>query len=98
MGEDSLAEFHTWREPGRIVEQARLAVMHRQGAAVDWERLERIAPHVRERVTWLDIDLFTISSTALRRRVRRGLPLRYLVPPAVEGYVRDQQLYREARS
>jgi nicotinate-nucleotide adenylyltransferase len=98
MGEDSLSEFHTWREPARILEQAHLAVMRRQSASVDWAQLERIAPDIRARVSWLDIELFTLSSTTLRRRVRRGLPTRYMVPPGVELYVREQQLYLEEQS
>jgi nicotinate-nucleotide adenylyltransferase len=34
-----------------------------------------------------------VSSTAIRRRVAQGLPIRYLVPDAVAGYIAERGLY-----
>jgi nicotinate-nucleotide adenylyltransferase len=93
MGGDSLAEFASWRDPSGIVEQARLAVMRRPGWKADWASLEETIPALRDRLTWVDAPYLAISGTDLRRRVRRGLPIRYLVPPRVEQYVREQGLY-----
>ena len=36
----------------------------------------------------------SVSSTMIRDRVAAGLPLRYLVPLAVEEFVREHALYR----
>jgi nicotinate-nucleotide adenylyltransferase len=94
MGGDSLAEFASWRDPSRIVKQARLAVMKRPGWEVDWASLAEINPEIRDRLTLLDVPYLAISGTDLRRRVRRGLPIRYLVPPRVEQYVREKGLYQ----
>ena len=96
MGGDSLAEFPTWRDPAGIVRQARLAVMRRPGREPDLAMLERAIPHVRERLVWLDVPYLDIAASDLRRRVRERLPLRYLVPPSVEDYIREFRLY-EAR-
>lgn len=98
IGGDGLAEFLTWRDSASIVRQARLAVMQRTGWEADLEALERGIPGIRERVVWLDAPHLDIASTDLRRRVRVGLPLRYLVPPAVEVYVREHGLYRDGVS
>jgi nicotinate-nucleotide adenylyltransferase len=99
MGGDSLAEFASWRDPTGIVEQAQLVVMERPGWEADVASLTEAIPGIRERLTTLDAPYLQISGTDLRRRVRAGLPIRYLVPPAVEQYVIQQGLYPgEARA
>jgi len=48
---------------------------------------------LRQRIDWLMGPSLDVSSSALRERAKRGLPLRYLVPPSVEVYVRRHGLY-----
>ncbi|MGB9775659.1 MAG: nicotinate-nucleotide adenylyltransferase [Anaerolineae bacterium] len=94
MGSDSLAEFLTWHDPAGIIRQATLAVMERPGGIPDMAALEREIPGIGERLVWLDAPRLDLSATDLRRRVREGLPIRYLVPPAVEVYIREHHLYK----
>jgi nicotinate-nucleotide adenylyltransferase len=93
IGSDSLAQLAAWHDPAGIVQQARLAAMPRPGWEVDLEELEQTVPGIRERLTWLDTPCLDIAASDLRRRARQGLPLRYLVPPAVEAYIREHHLY-----
>jgi nicotinate-nucleotide adenylyltransferase len=93
IGGDSLAEFLDWRDPAGIVREATLAVMQRPGWEPDLAALERAVPGLRERLVWLDVPYLDIAATDLRRRVREGLPLRYLVPPPVEAYIREHHIY-----
>ena len=93
IGGDSLAEFLDWRDPAGIVREARLAVMQRSGWEPDLAALERAVPGLRERLVWLDAPYLDIAASDLRRRVREGLPLRYLVPPPVEAYIHRHRLY-----
>jgi len=95
MGGDSLADFLAWRDPAGIAQQARLAVMARPGYEPDLEVLERAVPGLGRRLVWLDAPRLDISASDLRRRARAGLPLRYLVPPVVEEYVRRHRFYEE---
>ena len=95
IGSDSLVEFPTWRDSAGILRQAQLAVMRRPGWEVDLEALEKETPEIRERLAWLDTPYLQISGTDLRRRAREGLPLRYLIPPSVEAYVRERCLYQK---
>ncbi len=46
------------------------------------------------RVVLLPIRAIDVSSTVVRERVRRGLPVDGLVPRAVAAYIRERQLYR----
>ncbi len=93
IGGDSLAQLSTWRDPVGIVRQAFLAVMARPGYQPDVVALERVIPGLRDRLVWLDVPHLAITSTDLRRRIRQGLPVRYLLPPSVEEYIRRENLY-----
>jgi nicotinate-nucleotide adenylyltransferase len=93
VGGDSLAQFLTWRDPAGIVRMARLAVMPRPGHEPDLASLEQVLPSLRERLVWLDAPALDIAASDLRRRVREGLPIRYLVPPSVEAYICEHRLY-----
>jgi nicotinate-nucleotide adenylyltransferase len=93
MGGDSLAEFPSWRDPSGIARRARLVVMQRPGYEPDLTVLEKAVPGIGERLVWLDGPYLDSAASDLRRRVREGLPIRYLVPPMVEAYIRVQGLY-----
>jgi nicotinate-nucleotide adenylyltransferase len=98
MGGDSLAEFTSWRDPSGIVEMARVVVMDRSGWEADLSSLAEQVPAIQDRLALLDAPYLEISGTDLRRRVRGGLPIRYLVPPAVERYVVEHCLYLDEAS
>lgn len=98
MGADSLHDFPTWREPKRILELARVAVVNRGDAPPpDFEPLRRLwGADVAERIEVVSIPGFEISSSDIRRRVQRGQSIRFLTPRAVECYIETQKLYRPA--
>ena len=47
-----------------------------------------------DRVTVLDMPPLDVSSTDVRRRVRAGSPVRYLVPHAVDDLIRRPRTVR----
>ncbi|MCL7454903.1 MAG: nicotinate-nucleotide adenylyltransferase [Anaerolineae bacterium] len=93
-GTDSLADILSWHRPEQLIALADLAVVQRPGVEVDTDAVERQLPGLRERIHWVQMPSLEISSTDLRARVREGRPISYLLPAAVEGYVREQDLYR----
>lgn len=104
VGADSLNDLPKWYKPNQILLMARLGVLPRPGYAPDLEVLTTLlkgvdagVPRVplRSQVDWLAGPSLDVSSSALRERVRRGLPLRFLVPPSVADYVRRYHLYEE---
>lgn len=90
-GEDALADLPNWVRPERILELATLAVARRADVP---QVAGEILSGLRERVVWLKMPLLPVSATGIRDRVRRGLPVDDLVPPAVEAYIHEHGLYR----
>jgi nicotinate-nucleotide adenylyltransferase len=49
----------------------------------------------RFRIFIMPIHALDVSSTDIRRRIKQGLPIRGLVPEAVEAYIKKHRLYQE---
>jgi nicotinate-nucleotide adenylyltransferase len=94
VGGDVAQGLPAWREPEQVLALATLAVAEREGIARQ-DIAERVAD-VRgaDRLAFFDMPRIDISSSAIRRRVRDGLPIRYLVPDAVREAVDAKGLYR----
>ena len=93
IGGDSLRDLPAWRQPQVIVQQWELAVLPRPDSHVDWDVLEAAAPGVRQATTLLDGPFVALSSTQIRRWVRDGRSMRYLMPEAIAQYIRQHALY-----
>jgi nicotinate-nucleotide adenylyltransferase len=76
-----------------VLERATVAVFER----VSWGRNAIIIKIGRlpgaQRVRYLDMPLIQVSSSSIRRRVRAGAPIRYLVPDKVADYIETKGLY-----
>lgn len=94
MGQDSLEEFGTWRDPERILALARLAVVPRGDGDQDGASLDAA---VRRRVVFLKPPRIGVASSEIRRRVARGGTVRYWLPDSVLQYIRRHGLYRAGR-
>ncbi|HEX6065236.1 MAG TPA: nicotinate-nucleotide adenylyltransferase [Longimicrobiales bacterium] len=85
IGVDQVREFATWREPEEVLRCAQLVMLTRGGIE---EAPQGDIVHTTVPVTRIDI-----SSTLVRQRARAGLPIRYLVPEAVEKMIVTERLY-----
>jgi nicotinate-nucleotide adenylyltransferase len=90
VGSDTFPEVRTWREPGRLFGLCRVAVVHRPGEV----RPVDLPDIPAERVCWVEGAGLPISATDVRRRIREGHSVRYLVPEPVADYIRKRGLYR----
>ncbi len=94
LSSDALAGLPTWRDPDRILELARLAVMPRGGqATIDERWVGEHFPGREDRIRFLPGPLLPISGSVIRRRVAAGRSIRYLVPDAVARYIAQHRLY-----
>jgi nicotinate-nucleotide adenylyltransferase len=94
LGEDALADLTRWHGAAHVVELARIIAVGRPGSAPDHTHIIHVLPALRQRLTVLPGPALDISSTALRRRVGAGQPIRYQTPDAVVAYIDEQGLYR----
>jgi nicotinate-nucleotide adenylyltransferase len=97
LSSEALAEFADWHEPERILVACRLAVVPRPGSPLpDRVWLESHlpgGPASADRVECVETVPLANSASLVRRRVKAGLSIRYLVPPAVATYICDHRLY-----
>ena len=92
MGSDSLLQFDAWYDPDGILARCTIAVAPRPAddlavvaaAAARWGA---------GRVSLLEAPPVGVSSSQIRARVAEGLPIRYLVPHAVEDFILERGLY-----
>jgi nicotinate-nucleotide adenylyltransferase len=98
LGGDQAASLATWHEPEKVLERATVAVFER----VSWRhntigiRIGRIPGAAG--VRYLDMPQIQVSSSAIRRRVSEGAPIRYLVPDKVADYISSHDLYGAERA
>ncbi|MEX1185112.1 MAG: nicotinate-nucleotide adenylyltransferase [Gemmatimonadaceae bacterium] len=86
VGADAWASFDRWRDPERILSLAEVAVIARAG-----ESPRTVSGHTPTVVTARCVD---VSSTEIRDRVRRGLPITGFVSDAVREHITAAGLYR----
>ncbi len=97
VGSDVLPDLANWHRPADVLDAAELAVVGRPGVPVlsaeDVAASVGVGPE-RVRLTAVESPLVAISSRDLRARFAAGRTVRFLLPRAVEEYVRERKLYR----
>ena len=95
LGWDSLIELPKWHNPAELIKICRLAAFTRvMTDPPDLNALEKELPGIKKSTMLLDMKPVDISSSDIRNRIARGLPVKGLVPDAVAAYIQEQTLYR----
>lgn len=93
LGADQALRLAEWHEPERVLRAATLAIVEREGLAI--EEVEAAVSAVGEaRVEAFSMPRIDVSSTEVRRRVAEGRPYRFLVPERVAERIARAGLYR----
>ena len=94
IGADQFDDFLSWKEPGAVLELARLAVATRPGyPRARTEVVLRELDHP-ERVVFFDLEPNPAASRDVRALAAAGKPLDRLVPSAVAALIEAEALYR----
>ncbi|RBP99515.1 nicotinate-nucleotide adenylyltransferase [Bifidobacterium xylocopae] len=89
-GADAVAEIMRWKDAGHMWDLAHFVAVSRPGYSSSLKGLELPA----HRVDMIEIPALSISSTDVRRRAARSMPVWYLVPDGVVQYINKHGLYR----
>lgn len=93
MGSDSLFDLVNWYHYEELADLCTLVSISRPGFA-NGEAYRSLPDRVRAKTSILEVPGLEISSTELKRRLQQGEPIRYLLPVAVEAYIKEHNLYR----
>ncbi len=93
LGGDIAAGLPDWHQPEKVLSLSTLAIAERPGTTR--AQIEGALSRLEggDRAEFFPMPTIELSSTEIRRRVREGQPIRYIVPDAVGAYIRDHQLY-----
>lgn len=98
MGADSLFHFESWKEHEEIFTLATLLVATRD--SVSMNNIESQIEYLEERYDGVKIECLLapsleISSSGIRKMIKKGSSIRYLVPDAVAAYINENRIYLE---
>ena len=95
MGADSLDYMERWKYPQRIFRCCKIAAVLRPGFSLKQmqEKQKELESRFGARITLVESPQMLISSTELRQRLKDGKSVRYLVPEAVDAYIKEHGLY-----
>ncbi len=88
MGADNLENFHKWKDYRILLENHDIYVYPRPlysgGDLKD-----------HPRVKWIDAPLMEISSSFIRKAIREGKDVRFMMPESVADYIDEMNFYRK---
>lgn len=95
-GADAVLEILTWRKVDQLLQKCCFVAATRPGFRLEslGEKLARLPAECTARIKTLEVPALAISSTDIRRRVREGRPIKYLLPEATEEYIYRHGLYK----
>ncbi len=92
-GADAVLDILTWKDSDRLSGAAQFIAATRPG--YDLAQFNNISSKTKglPQIHVLEIPELAISSTDLKRRIKEGLSIRYLVPDSVEAFISKSRLY-----
>ena len=91
LGADAIAGIESWKDSDKLFDLATFVAVSRPGYQL------QVPEKFKDRVIQVQMDSLDLSSTECRDRALAGQDLTGLVPDAVITYIRENNLYQEAK-
>ncbi len=89
IGYDNLVVFDQWYQPDKLLSMVELVVMKRS--------FDKEFKNIHEyfgKANFVDTPNIEISSTKIRERINKGLPIDFMVTDPVKKYISENKLYK----
>ena len=94
IGEDNVTQIPKWHKAEKFVEEVRFAVANRKTSQKIFDGTdEEKAIMDRMHIEYVETPIIEISSSMVRERLKNKQSVKYLVPDAVEWYIRERGIY-----
>ena len=90
LGIDALQDIGTWKDYEKILGMVSFIVMKRAGIIYNKNKIDSQA----KEILFYNNPIIEISSQEIRKRVKCGKTIKYLVHPDVEKYIINKELYK----
>ena len=96
LGEDAFLNFHKWNSPEEILLKTSLIIAKRFEGNFTRTKdyIEEQFKNFKEKILFLDHPLYPLSSTLIRRRIKDGKSISFLVPEVIEKEIVENGYYR----
>jgi len=85
IGGDNMKHFHKWKNAEQVLQYYGLYIYPRPG---DTKEIEH------ENVRYVEAPLIDISATFIRKSIKNGFSVKYLLHPAAEEYIMDKKFFQ----
>ena len=94
-GVDAIAEMMSWKSHEDVIQLAQFVAATRPGFALNQLR-RRLPMAYLQRILPLNTTAVNLSSTMIRDRRTKKLPVRYLTPDGVVNYIYQHKIYGDS--
>ena len=97
-GVDAVIGITGWKNWKVILDMCSVIAVSRPGCKIEdlWQTFDSMGDNAyKEKIIFMDVLYIPISSSEIRKRVRNGEPIKYMLPDSVEKYIEYNGLYRD---
>ena len=96
-GADAIHQIMNWKEPERLLSLCDFVAVTRPGYQKNqlFEEIGEIRDKYASRIHYMEVPALAISSSDIRERESKGMPIQYLLPQEVEDYIHKFGLYQD---